>query len=200
MLSPYKLCEFEQNYFEISSNFELANELGEFLKDPVNAYLWGINTARQRITYELRHTESISLRMPTINKMFKTTTEWNQVTEILNTPLLDIPIFKKTKNWLDDALQAAGSTSTEYGRIFFSKLHANANIDTHTDEGKYFSYYDRFHFVIDQTDGENVFHIRNDDVLLEKGKLYWVNNHVPHWLVNRSNNDRTNLIFDARLI
>ena len=200
MLSPYQLCGFEQNYFEISSNFELADELELFFKDPANHYLWNINTGRQRITHALRHTESVSLRMPVVTTALKTTTEWNQVTEISNTPLLDIPIFKKTKTWLDAALQAAGSTSTEYGRIFFSKLHANANVDTHTDEGKYFSYYDRFHFVIDQTDGENVFHIRNEDVLLEKGKLYWVNNHVPHWLVNRSNSDRTNLIFDARLI
>jgi mannose-6-phosphate isomerase-like protein (cupin superfamily) len=199
MLSPYQLCGFEQNYFEISSNLELAHELELFFKDPANHYLWSINTGRQRITHALRHTESVSLRMPVVNTALKTTTEWNQVTEILNTPLLDIPIFKKTKTWLDQALQTAGSTSTEYGRIFFSKLHANANIDTHIDEGKYFSYYDRFHFVIDQTNGENIFHIRDEAVLLEKGKLYWVNNHVPHWLVNRSNNDRTNLIFDARL-
>jgi mannose-6-phosphate isomerase-like protein (cupin superfamily) len=200
MLSPYKLCEFEQNYFEISSNADLARELELFFKDPANNYLWGINTARQRITHALRHTESIALRMPTVNKALKTTTEWNQVTEIINTALLDIPIFKKTKDWLDQALAEAGAGTTEFGRIFFSKHHANTNIDTHTDEGKYFSYYDRFHFVIDQSDGENIFHIRDEDVLLEKGKLYWVNNHVPHWLANKSNIDRTNLIFDARLL
>lgn len=200
MLSPNKLCEFEKNYFEISSNIELAQELELFFKDPSNEYLWGINTGRQRITHALRHTESISLRMPVVNTALKTTTEWNQVTEIVNTPLMEIPVFKKTKEWLDRSLQKAGANSVEFGRIFFSKHHANTNIDKHIDEGKYFSYYDRFHFVIDQTDGENIFHIRDEDVLLKKGKLYWVNNHVPHWLANKSNADRTNLIFDARLL
>jgi mannose-6-phosphate isomerase-like protein (cupin superfamily) len=199
MLSPNKLCEFEQNYFEISSNFELADELELFFKEPANNYMWVLNTERQRITHALRHTESILLRKPIANTA-KTTKEWNQVTEIVNTPLMGVPVFKKTKEWLDRSLQLAGANSIEFGRIFFSKLHANTTIDEHVDKGKYFSYYDRFHFVIDQTDGENIFHIRDEDVLLEKGKLYWVNNHTQHWLANNSNKDRINLIFDARIL
>jgi hypothetical protein len=128
------------------------------------------------------------------------TAEWNEVLTITNTKIYEgYPIFHKLVEWLGKSLREAGAENVEFGRIFFSKHAAGTKIDLHTDEGTYFSYYDRFHFVIDQADGENIFFIRDDPIKLEIGKLYWVNNHVPHWLENQSSKDRINLIFDARL-
>ena len=64
---------------------------------------------------------------------------------------------------------------------------------------KYLTNYTYQIFVIEQTDHMNIFHIRDESVELLTGKLYWVNNHVPHWLENLSDTDRINLIVDARL-
>jgi hypothetical protein len=201
MFSPFKLTSIESNSHLVSSNVDLANKIGEFFKNPSIEFLWGINTTRQRVTKALQHTCMIALREPVANsQVVKTTQDWNQVTTIRDTPLLSaFPIFQELRKWIELALLDTGASTVEFGRIFFSKHYANSNIDIHTDSGAYFDYYDRFHFVIEQVDYKNIFHIREENVLLEQGKLYWVNNHVPHWLRNDSEKDRINLIFDARL-
>ena len=202
MFSPYKLTSIESNSHYIASNPELANKISEFFTKPEVQFLWAINTTRQRVTKALQNTCMVALREPVANaSLVKTTQEWNQVTTIRDTNILNsFPVFKELRSWLEQALKDAGADKVEFGRIFFSKHYANSNIDLHTDSGAYFDYYDRFHFVIDQEDTKNIFHIRDEDVLLEQGKLYWVNNHVPHWLRNDSTKDRINLIFDARLL
>lgn len=201
MYSPKKLCGPEKNFYEIANNSELAKDLELFFNDPNNYDLWKIVTSRQKITRALRNTESIPLRlpMPDIGHTPQSTKDWNQVTRIVDTELIQIPVFKKTKEWLEEIFKAQGVKEVEFGRIFFSKHLANSEIDEHTDEGRYFDYYDRFHFVIDQVNQKNIFHIRDEDVFLMTGNLYWVNNHVPHWLKNHSDRDRINLIIDARL-
>lgn len=200
MFSPKKFCEPEKNYYEIAKNYDLAQDIKAFFKKPENQYLWSIVTSRQKITQALRNTEFIPLRLPlNISYTPQTTQEWNQVTNIIDTKLIEIPMFKRTLIWLEEIFKNIGINKVEFGRIFFSKHLANSVIDEHTDQGQYFDYYDRFHFVIDQEDGKNLFHIRDEDVFLETGKLYWINNHVPHWLKNSSDKDRINLIFDSRL-
>jgi hypothetical protein len=201
MFSPYKLTSIESNSHYISSNHDLANRIAEFFTKPEIQFLWAINTTRQRVTKALQNTCMVALREPVANAaLVKTTQDWNQVTTIRDTNILNsFPIFKEMRSWLEQALLETGASKVEFGRIFFSKHYANSGIDLHTDSGAYFDYYDRFHFVIDQEDTKNIFHIRDEDVLLEQGKLYWVNNHVPHWLKNDSSKDRINLIFDARL-
>ena len=77
-------------------------------------------------------------------------------------------------------------------------MAANSNVDIHTDSGKYFSHYDRFHYTVTAAEA-NIFSIRDENCILEMDSLYWVNNHVPHWLENQSNEDRINFIIDARL-
>jgi len=202
MYSPYKLCDFEKNYFHVSTNKLLAQELKEFFNYKNTDYLWKLITNRQKMAHALRNTEMIALRILTGDfTQIKSTNEFNQVMSVGETEVLkSVPLFQKTIKWMETSLINAGANRIEWGRIFFSKHFANSDIDTHTDDGAYFDYYDRFHFVIDQTDNENVFHIRDEDIRLLQGNLYWVNNHVPHWLKNSSNNDRINLIADARLL
>lgn len=201
MFSPYKFTDFSNNFFEITSNYELASKLKTFFEDPATHYMWQINTSRQRMAKALQHTEMITLRMPGLSVDRRTTTdEWNQVLNLIDSGRFkDIVLFHDMKKWMEEALLSAGANRVEFGRIFFSKHKANTDIGLHTDEGEYFSYFDRFHFVIDQIDNENIFFIRDESVKLLTGRLYWVNNHVPHYLENKSNRDRINLIFDARL-
>ena len=201
MFSPYKLTGIDSNYLYINSNFDLANRLEDFFKRDDTQFLWNLNTNRQRVTAALRHTSMVSIRqLIPPSEMPKNTAEWNEVLSVANTKIYEgYPIFQRMVEWLENSLKAAGAEKVEFGRIFFSKHSANTEIDLHTDQGTYFSYYDRFHYVIDQVDNDNIFYIREEPVILEKGKLYWVNNHVPHWLANRSDRPRINLIFDARL-
>lgn len=202
MYSPKKLCDFENNYFHINSNKDLAEKISQFFSDPKTDFLWKLITNRQKMAHALRNTEMVVLRRLVGDfSNIKSTNQFNQEMAVDDTEILKRNIlFQETISWLENSLIAAGANKVEWGRIFFSKHFANSDIDIHTDEGQYFSHYDRFHFVIDQTDNENIFHIRDEDVKLLQGNLYWVNNHVPHWLKNTSNKDRINLIADARLL
>jgi hypothetical protein len=200
MLSPFKFCPFEDNSFLIGSNQDLATRLQQLFNTDAGKHLWTLNTIRQKTTHALRHTEAIMLRKLKVNSTLANTLEYNQVMEVEDTAILSsVKLFQETVAWLETALQAQGVTNIEWGRIFFSKHHAGTDIDTHIDEGAYFSHFDRFHFCVNSNEN-NVFHIRDQDCKLEEGSLYWVNNHVPHWLKNQNTTDRINLIFDARLI
>jgi hypothetical protein len=202
MYSPNKLCSFENNYFYINKNKELAEDLKIYFNDPKTDYLWKLITNRQKMAHALRNTEMVVLRRLVGDfSNIKSTNQFNQEMAVADTEILTrSALFQKTVLWLEQSFIDAGATKVEWGRIFFSKHFANSDIDMHTDQGQYFDYYDRFHFVIDQTDNENIFHIQDEDIKLLQGNLYWVNNHVPHWLKNTSSKDRINLIVDARIL
>jgi hypothetical protein len=197
MVSPFKLFEDNQNCFKIAQNPELGQELREFFSDPTNDYLWQISTHRQTITHALRYTESVHLRyLKDLPKQI-TTIEANQHMKVASAPMASIPVLDKTIKWFETALAATGA-QIEIGRIFASRLAGHSTIDIHTDEGRYFSYYDRFHFTVTAAE-DNLFIINNQNCILEQDSLYWVNNHIPHWLENKSDQGRINFIIDARL-
>jgi hypothetical protein len=198
-VSPFKFVESDLNFMKISSNPSLGEKLRDFFKDTSNDYLWKISTHRQTITHALRYTESIPLRYLKDLPKGVNTLEANQHMTVTDSQLMDIPLFKDTVKWIEEALLSTGAREIQFGRIFPSKLEKNSVIDLHTDEGAYFSYYDRFHFTLTAAD-ENFFVIRDEPCVLEEDSLYWVNNHVPHWLENKSSIDRINFIIDARLI
>lgn len=198
-VSPFKLFSEELNSFKISQNAELGEELRKFFSNPASFHLWKLSTHRQTVTQALRHTESIPLRYLKDLPAGLNTLQANQHMEVTDSPLADIPMFKKTIEWFESALASTGCSRVEFGRIFASKLAGNQGVDLHTDEGKYFSYYDRFHFTVTAAP-DNLFVIRDEECVLEQDCLYWVNNHVPHWLENKSNEGRINFIIDARLI
>ncbi len=198
LVSPFKLFGSDLNYVKISSNQTLGTDLRNYFTKPDNHDLWKLNTRRQNITHALRFTESIHLRSLKDLPAGITTTESNQWMEIDEKPLANEDIFKKTVSWVEQTLLNTGADNVEFGRIFVSKLAANSVIDSHIDSGKYFSYYDRFHFTVTAAK-ENIFMIRDEECILENDSLYWVNNHVHHWLENRSNEPRINFIIDARL-
>lgn len=199
MISPFKFCNFNENSFLIGNESTLATTLLDFFNKDDNKILWKINTHRQTTTHALRNTESIMLRKLALNKVLKNTLEYNQILEVEDSELVErYPIFSEMIDKFESMLKSNGANNVEWGRIFFSKLQAESSIDEHIDEGKYFSYFDRFHFVISSPE-DCVFHIRDENIFLKQGNLYWVNNHVSHWLDNPGKTDRINLIFDARL-
>ena len=198
MTSPHKLFESQLNCYRIGSNIELGATLREFFDNTKNDYLWKLSNHRQTVTHALRNTETIHLKyLQNFPKNFDTL-QLNQLMEINQSILIEITVFKKAVNWIEEVLKNTGAGNVEFGRIFISKLFPNSKIDLHIDEGKYFSYYDRFHFTITAA-VDNIFSIQDENYTLEQDTLYWVNNHVPHWLENKSKFSRINFIVDARL-
>jgi hypothetical protein len=198
LVSPYRLFEDDLNSFKISTNIDLGNKLRNYFSDPATDFLWKISTHRQTVTQALRFTESIHLRHLKDLPPGSNTLQANQHMIVAQSKIAEFPIFKKSIEWFDQALKSTGAQTIEFGRIFVSKLKANSTVDLHSDSGKYFSYYDRFHYTVTAAE-ENIFSIRDENCILEVDSLYWVNNHVPHWLENQSNKDRINFIIDARL-
>lgn len=202
MFSPYRLTSSDSNFLEITSNYDLSERLTKFFENTQMDYLWKISTIRQTMAKALQHTCMIPLRhaVPVDPNLLTSTNEWNQILNIEDTNILkQHKIFQELCQWITTCLFQTGAQTVEVGRVFFSKHYKQSNIELHTDQGAYFDYYDRFHFVVNQTDGDNIFYIRDEPIKLQTGKLYWVNNHVPHWLENRSTIDRINVIIDARL-
>jgi len=198
LVSPYRLFEDDLNSFKIATNVELGNELRNYFDDATTEFLWKISTHRQTVTQALRFTESIHLRHLKDLPTGYNTLQANQHMMVAQSKIAEFLIFKKSIDWFEQALKSTGAQAIEFGRIFVSKLKANSIVDLHSDSGKYFSYYDRFHFTVTAAE-ENIFSIRDENCILEVDSLYWVNNHVPHWLENQSNEDRINFIIDARL-
>jgi Aspartyl/Asparaginyl beta-hydroxylase len=197
MFSPYQLAPTTANSFEIASNKDLASRLARMFRHPAAGGLWNIYTKRQEMAPSLKHTRMVAISK--LDEIKNSTIESNQVLETSYTEFaMNTPVIQDTLLWIKNSLLATGASRVEFGRVFFSKHLVGTEIDLHVDDGKYFDYYDRFHFVVDSTPG-NVFYIRDEPIELDLGKLYWVNNHVPHWLKNDSTTDRINLIFDARL-
>jgi len=198
LVSPYKVFEEDLNSFRIGTAILLGQELRNFFKDPANDYLWKISTHRQTVTYALRNTEYINLRHLAGLDLKASTIESNQHMNVAWAKTASIPVFKKSLLWFTHMLKQTGASNIEFGRVFVSRLAPNSTVDLHIDDGKYFSYYDRFHFTVTAA-GENKFVIRNEPCVLEQDSLYWVNNHVPHWLANEGDEGRINFIIDARL-
>jgi len=199
MFSPYKLASMNHNSLDVANNHDLAERLRSFFKNDATTHLWKLYTDRQRLTEILRHTENIPLRIPAPRGVITSTEQSNQIMDIVDLrPMMSIDIFSETSAWVSSSLNSLGAEKVEIGRIFFSKLLPKSRIDLHVEDGKYFEYYDRFHFVI-QSNDDNIFCIRDEPLRLKVGHMYWVNNHVPHWLINNSDEDRINLIVDARL-
>jgi hypothetical protein len=198
MVSPFTLFENQLNCFKIDTNIELGNELRTFFSQSENNSLWKISTHRQTVTHALRHTEAIHLRYLKDLPKHINTLQANQVMEVATAPTANLPIFEKAISWFETALKNTGANNVEFGRIFVSKLAPHTTIDLHTDEGRYFSYYDRFHYTVTAAE-ENYFIIADENCILEQDSLFWVDNHIPHWLENKSDEGRINFIIDARL-
>lgn len=196
MNSPFKIFNEEKNYGVLSSNFDLQSKLKRFFELKDIEFLWDINTSRQKLTHALRNTKSINLRYLK-TKPLPTNTEYNKVLDVIDNPLIRIPLFQESYKWIESEFQKY-NTKIEIGRIFFSLHLPHTKIDEHIDTGPYFEYFDRFHFCIDTND-QNINYIRNEPIIFKSGFLYWFNNLVPHYLENNSNQGRINLIADVRV-
>ena len=82
------------------------------------------------------------------------------------------------------------------GRIVFARMSANSQIPLHTDEGLYSECTNRHHFVVSTNRGV-WFTSGEERHQMERGSIYWFNNHVPHTVENAGTTARIHLIVDT---
>lgn len=156
--------------------------------------LYDISTSRERMSPALSRTRSYYLRVPNVPVAFiKTTTSTQDVLDCKDTELFDLfPTMRKLIENVGYILQSGWRRPL--GRAFVTRLEADANIGRHIDEGEYFQSLHRVHLVLKSSG--STFCWDDSRAVLEEGRVYVVNNSIPHWVEN-SGTDRTHLIFDA---
>jgi len=87
--------------------------------------------------------------------------------------------------------------ATEIGYVLIVNLLAGGEVFEHTDEGRYAEYYDRYHLVVQSSEG-NVFTVNGEDAIMREGEIWSFNHRVPHSVVNFSTEDRIHIIFDVK--
>lgn len=74
-------------------------------------------------------------------------------------------------------------------------LHGNCRIRTHRDRGDFVYYGRRIHVPI-ITNPQALFTVAGDEIHMEKGKAYEINNAKWHSVINKSSEERIHLILD----
>lgn len=155
--------------------------------------LYDISTARERMSPALAHTRSYYLRIPNVpQSSIKTTNSTQNVLDCVDTELFNR--FPAMRELIAEIGCSLFGGWTRMGRVFITKLQADCKIGRHVDEGEYFDKLHRFHVVL-KSQG-STFYWDNHQAELLQGRIYKMNNSIPHWVEN-SGMDRTHLIFDA---
>jgi hypothetical protein len=87
--------------------------------------------------------------------------------------------------------------ANELGYVLIVKLLAGGEVFPHCDEGRYAEYYNRYHIVIQSSEG-NIFTVNDESVEMKEGELWTFNHRAPHHVINNSSEDRIHIIFDAK--
>lgn len=152
-----------------------------------------IDTTRETMSAALSRTRAYHLRLPHIDPAkIKNTQSTQHIIECRDTPLLSV--FPKMHNFINEVGQNLYGGWTILGRIFITRLDASKNIDRHVDVGNYFDTLHRFHVPL-KSEGA-LFKWDDDEVFLNVGDLWKLNNSIPHWIENGPV-QRTHLIFDG---
>lgn len=87
--------------------------------------------------------------------------------------------------------------ANELGYVLIVKLLAGGEVFPHCDEGKYAEHYNRYHIVVQSSEG-NIFTVNDESIEMKEGELWTFNHRAPHHVINNSAEDRIHIIFDAK--
>ena len=146
-----------------------------------------------RTSYEgSAHTEvqDILLRGPEIGG---TLVDLQNAVQCYNYPVFDL--FPEMYEHVLDLMSLV--RGEQLGRVIITKLPPKGKIHEHIDTGDAAEFYTRYHTVLDCGDF-NYFYSGDEYLSMQKGHVYYVNNHIPHRVENDSNKDRIHLICDIQ--
>lgn len=97
--------------------------------------------------------------------------------------------------YADPAMKSVLDPSAPPGRVMLSVLTKENAIQWHTDNGPYHERHTRFHIPL-LTNPLCFLQVRNEQVHMEVGALWWFNNRYQHTAINFGLTHRVHLIFE----
>ena len=91
--------------------------------------------------------------------------------------------------------QVAAEEDGVLGRAKIVCLPAGRQVFAHSDRGEYYKVRSRYHFVLKSTYGTS-FRAGDEEVRMQEGELWWIDNREEHEARNDGQEDRIHLIFD----
>ena len=95
--------------------------------------------------------------------------------------------YVNTVKWLQETV------GDRYDRVAFLKLAIGHDVGTHIDEGTYYLTRDRYHLSIQ---GEYMYTVNGQSVIIKPGTFFWFNNKTPHGTKNVGDVPRITMVFD----
>ncbi len=178
-LNPNKTASIrELGKVDITELKQLISKLGD--------QLWEIETnGRENGFAVFHHTQHVIFRFPH--------------TSITRLDVHDNPSWAIWKPFLLPIMEASvkpyGYKNGQFKAVMLAKLKAGHGIDKHRDGLPEYYYLHKIHIPI-QTNSKVHFHIEPQDYFLKEGFAYEVNNLLPHYVANKSKQDRIHLIFE----
>lgn len=83
------------------------------------------------------------------------------------------------------------------GRAKLARLPPGARVLPHVDRGEYYIRRDRYHLVVDSSEGSTLT-AGDEEVGMRPGELWWFDNKVLHSARNNSKRPRVHLVFDVQ--
>lgn len=104
----------------------------------------------------------------------------------------DKVLYELTKPILDDLEQKYNG---KVAKVLFIKLRAGKEIDYHYDAGDYLEIVRRLHVALITNPGV-IFKVDSEEIHIEKGQCYEVNNNKGHAVYNRGEEERIHILID----
>ncbi|MFT6909017.1 MAG: hypothetical protein ACJAS1_005724, partial [Oleiphilaceae bacterium] len=154
-----------------------------------NVDLWEENTSRQENLKVQRETQTIFLR--TAQKPFTKGYSGNDVQRNVETANVKyFPLLMKT------LYEFAQLSNGELSRVTIVRLQPLGEVYPHIDEGKYYSYRDRYHIVVDSQNG-SIMAAGDENLTWHEGEFWRFDNKALHSAINNSDSFRVHIIFDV---
>jgi aspartyl/asparaginyl beta-hydroxylase (cupin superfamily) len=176
---------------DLNFNFNPVSSFDvESLVDRVNKFSneWDIDTSRQSTVYEGRPNPHVNTHTYIIQN---SSLYWERGT-LFSKELIDQEFYELLKNIVKELEDRMVGQSA---RILLIKLDANSEVFVHKDSGDYLSNVRRFHIPL--ITNEKVYYtVGGEEISMEQGKCYEINNLKLHSVNNTSDYDRVHLLID----
>lgn len=86
----------------------------------------------------------------------------------------------------------------QLGRVLITRLAPGKQIPLHKDEGPVAMMYQRFQLALQSGPGCVIFS-GQEQLMMQPGEVWWMNNREPHGVVNNSELERLAMVIDVRL-
>lgn len=85
----------------------------------------------------------------------------------------------------------------QLGGVLITKISPGGKVEPHTDHGWHVDYYDKFYVSLQSRPGA-LFYCDDEMICPQPGDVWWFDNRKPHWVENKSDDDRMTLIVCIR--